>query len=741
VRKLLMRRIDISRTEDSRCAPLAGSASNRSKLILRAIGVTVAMTVSLCSHAASLGAINVVSALGQPLKAEIELSDVRPEDELVAHIASPEAYKAGGLTYPSGVQYLIDIASRANGEPYLQISSDHDITESFVSLLVELSWPSGRLTREYSFLLDPPGYVATQADAAEAQINAPVMPGNKLENPPLTQSASAIEIHTIPAEYVEESAAPKQASIDKSEQATTRIVKSGDVLQKIAAESKPVDVSLQRMLVALYRANADRFNGQNMNRIKAGEILRMPDSEEIDKVTQTEAVADIQAHEADWNVYRKKLADAASVHHEIETNRQVATGKITAPVADTPPVANESPGEVLRLSRGSAPGSPLIGRSVKKNADAEDVIVKAKAVEEEKMRVVLLKKNMEDMQRLLKLKSEDAALIASAEKSASSVPASGVAVIPVAATVKPAVQASVSWTAQLKSYLLPGAAVLLGGSGFAFIRRKTAKVKQTSVAASNTTVVEPPELTPVESSMGELTTPPAKQVIVHENEVDPVSEAKLLLSFGQADALAQTLSPVQAQNNQSTEAETAPDKLAVDLTEPAEKTARLLPDQTVGVTVTETVEAAPLSSGESAILNAAAKKEPVLPGPDDLIFAVSGTDQPKVDSSVQKPLEKVTGMEHIGDFLPDDIKAKQSSPVISLADTKRDMAEVHTPADKEVIAEKSDQWHEVATKLNLAKAYQEMGDEAESREILDEVVQEGDAAQKKEAQLLIMQLS
>ena len=115
---------------------------------MKLLCVTLSLTFGTLSHAVGLGGINVVSALGQPLKAEIELVDVSKSDKtaLTAHLASPDAYKGAGIEYPYGLTYRFQIESRANGAPYLKLSSNKEINDPFVSLLVELSWSSGSRT-------------------------------------------------------------------------------------------------------------------------------------------------------------------------------------------------------------------------------------------------------------------------------------------------------------------------------------------------------------------------------------------------------------------------------------------------------------------------------------------------------------------------------------------------------------------------------------------------------------------
>ena len=402
----------------------------KSLLMMQVLGLTAGLTLSAWGNAVGMGGINVVSALGQPLKAEIELVAVSKADKpsLVARLASPDAYKGAGLDYPYGAKYTFQIESRDNGEPYLKLSSSREINDPFVSLLVELSWASGKLMREYTFLLDPPGYVAIQPKSTVAPeiVAATVQESATIAPVPLNTETVKAEAEKPQSAPVEQSVAVEPVAKPVKTQARVKpaaadsvTVKRGDSLSKIAAQIKPDDVSLERMLVALYRANANQFDGRNMNRINVGKILRMPEQGTLDGVAQAEAVQEIHAQSADWNAYRQKLAVAATSSRQGESSSQVATGKITAPAADNAPVAAETAKEVLRLSKGEKPGDSAgaAARSAqdKKNAAAEDAIAKSKAIKEEKARAAMLEANIKDMQRLAKIKSEAAALAASVE--------------------------------------------------------------------------------------------------------------------------------------------------------------------------------------------------------------------------------------------------------------------------------------------------------------------------------------
>jgi len=570
----------------------------KSLVILKLLGVVAALMLSTTTvSAVGLGGINVASALGQPLKADIELVAISKaeKDSLVARLASPEAYKSAGLEYPYGNKFKFQIESRADGQPYIKASSAQPVNDPFVSLLVELTWSSGKLSREYTFLLDPPGYVPeqpaqaeVQAVAPEVQVAAPAAPEAAVSAVPEETAATPVEqaapvaavtpaeqaaasaVPAAPAETAakpEEQAAPAETAAKPVEQAAPEAaavpeikewltVQRGDTMYKIAEQHKLADVSLERMLVAMYRINADQFDGRNMNRIRAGKILHLPSQQELMSVSLPDAIKEIHAQAADWNAYRQKLASAAAVSNQSQAAQQVATGKISSSIADMAPVAKESAKEVLKLSKGEAPGDQVGtgagGKSMseqdKKNAAQEDAIAKNKALKEGQERTALLEKNIQDMQRLAQLKTEQAALaqppVTAAAKSAVSEVTATSAVKPTPVVQPKPKQAKpepslLDQVLDEPLYLAGGAAALLalGGLGFMVYRRK----KNSSDEDKDQPSADVGEITgrmtaPVFPSpeTGDFTSAAAAQAMAasQSDNVDPISEADLFLNFG-----------------------------------------------------------------------------------------------------------------------------------------------------------------------------------------------------------------
>ena len=197
------------------------------KSFLKAFWYFAGVAWSGMACAVGFGGINVTSSLGRPLAAEIELVAVEAADKasLNAHLASPEAFKGAGIDYPYALPKLkFTVETRANGDLYIKASSGLPVNEPFVSLLIELSWSSGRLLREYTFLLDPPGFVAEQPVVAEVKpiepvivapvVAAPVVepvpapvPETKVEAAPVVEAAVQIASEPVAVSAPEAAAA------------------------------------------------------------------------------------------------------------------------------------------------------------------------------------------------------------------------------------------------------------------------------------------------------------------------------------------------------------------------------------------------------------------------------------------------------------------------------------------------------------------------------------------------------
>jgi pilus assembly protein FimV len=395
------------------------------KSLVKILGLVISLVLSGFSCAMSMGDINVANTLGEPMNVLIELGTASKDEisSLSARLAPPEVFKDAGLDYPSGLPPLrFKIETNANGEPYIKITSVQPVNEPFVNLLVELVWSSGKLLREYTFLLDPPGYVPAQPKPAEVKpVEPSIVDVSELEpkgkeaiiKSPLPSTTPMVDEKKAVDEMP---AAVNKPVVNKPNESSNVAsgdikVKRGDNLSKLAHQIKSSEISLERALVALYHANADAFDGKNMNRLKIGKILHIPEQSELDNLSQVKAVKEIRVQADDWHAYRQKLAAASGLATGHES-RQETSGKISTSVAENAPAAKESVKEVVRLSKGEAPGDKTsAGGNAKAlhnkiHALEEEAISKSKALQESNERVVALEKNVQDLRRLIDLKSQ-----------------------------------------------------------------------------------------------------------------------------------------------------------------------------------------------------------------------------------------------------------------------------------------------------------------------------------------------
>ena len=566
------------------------------------LGSAVLAPISV--NAAGLGKLTVLSSLGQPLRAEIELTAVSAEEasELVAKLASPDAFRAANIEFnPALLSLRFEVEARG-ARQFIRITSSQAINEPFVDMLLELTWTNGRLVREYTFLLDPADMRTAQAPQVAGVAPRKTAPAAPAAAAPAPAAAPAAAPSTAPSAPAP--AAPREprssAAQEGAASSDSYAVRKGDTLGKIAGRLKPADVSLDMMLVALYRANPDAFAGNNMNRLKSGTILSVPDANTVKGTSQGEAHGVVVAHAADFNAYRNKLAGqvaAATPAKEAEA-QQSQTGKITAQVKERPTAVTESKDQ-LKLSKAGDAAS-----KAGKTGAVEDKIAKDRQMADASARVKELEKNVNDLEKLMEVKNKAAASaqqkasaaaaaaaspVASAPAKAAPAPAAPAAPAPAPAASAPAAAApaapapAASAPAEepakpakpkrvvaapppapvgpslvdtlMENITLIGAGVaaLLGGAALVVMRRRKAAAEDMSLASVETTGTLGDPGTTAHSLFAETGgqsvdtsnsvfnsnfAPSASQL--DTNEVDPVAEADVYIAYGR-DAQAEEI--------------------------------------------------------------------------------------------------------------------------------------------------------------------------------------------------------
>ena len=337
--------------------------------------------------ALSLGRITVQSALGEPLRAEVEVPEINVDEaaSLKASIASPEAFRAAGLDYNSAMASLqISLQRRTDGRAYIRISGDKAINDPFVDMILEARWASGRIVRDYTLLFDPP---KVRQAAPSVPTPAQVAPQSLVTQPP-----AAPQVRPAPAEEKPVAAA------------TALSVNPGDTAGKIATRIKPANVSLDQMLVAMLRSNPSAFVGDNINRIKAGSVINIPTAEQASATTAGEATRIIVAQSKDFNDFRRKLASSAPEIPVATADRQVS-GSVQAKVEDKKPVAATP--DKLTLTKGA-----LQGKAIEEQLAAE------RSAKEAASRAAEMARNISELSQLSAASSAAAPLAAASQTTA-----------------------------------------------------------------------------------------------------------------------------------------------------------------------------------------------------------------------------------------------------------------------------------------------------------------------------------
>lgn len=333
-------------------------------------GVFIGLSViSSLSYALGLGQLNTLSSLNEPFEAEIELLSTNSEElqTVSVQLASPEQFKSAGvdrLYQLSKLKFeILEDPSRGN---FLRITSQEPMREPYLNFLLEVNWAKGRLVREYTALIDPPTYDSgsrvAQTDTPSRIDELPIAETIPVEAPETTETQSDFTISQLPdatlvtdeqVESGEVVPAGRASSTTTSQPAQTTnrstsqnatsstgtyTTRSGDTLWGIAQSKRPnASLSVQQMMISLLNANPEAFSNNNINNLKTGQILRIPDTRSVDQITKEEAIALVKEHNTLWDDYRQGLAENVPFRPE---GAVTSSGTVdeSLPIAETQPI-------------------------------------------------------------------------------------------------------------------------------------------------------------------------------------------------------------------------------------------------------------------------------------------------------------------------------------------------------------------------------------------------------------------
>ncbi|WP_152224663.1 FimV family protein [Pseudomonas sp. SCB32] len=337
------------------------------------------------ANALELGEISSRAALGQTLSANIDLRGVGDlnAEEVVVSLASQQDFDRLGVDRSqlvTGLRFSSDIGK--NGRGVIHVTSQRPIQEPYVNFVLQVVWPQGRVVREFTLLLDPPSYVATPVTPPAAIATRPVLaPARQVAPSPVTASSAAAVTR---------------------ESADSYRIHRNDALWDIASRNRPSSsVSVMQTMLAIQQLNPDAFVDGNANRLKVGQVLRLPDEQQVRAQSHAQAVAHIETQNGEWRARRQAA---------LPQGRQLdATKRAEAGAAPVSVEARDS----LRLLSGHA-------ASKKDKAGAEQLAVLQEGLDsarregdEMRSRVADLQSQMEKLNKLVELKdAQIASLIA-----------------------------------------------------------------------------------------------------------------------------------------------------------------------------------------------------------------------------------------------------------------------------------------------------------------------------------------
>jgi len=736
--------------------------------MFRKSAVTAALffiTASSNLQALGLGDIDMQSALNQPMDAVIGLTSAGGVDlsKVNVTLASQAAHQRVGLSRSRILnEFDFNVEIDRQGNTIVRISSHGAVHEPFLEFLLELTWPNGHLLREYTVLVDPPITMpATPARPVTPVSRAPA--STAVAQPQSRQGLS----RTAPATV----RSPQPATAPSAE--SYGPIRRNDTLWSIAERLRPGnDISMHQMMLALQRKNPQAFANNNMNNLMAGVTLNVPSRDEILSVSASDAFAETKQQYSEW----KEGTQSAD---QDETTREAPAVAETDTSAEAV-ATTESRLQLMAPEDDAVEGSATSGDPVEATGDPSESSTEmlnqqlAMATEEAetnkaqstelRSQVAELEEQVETMARLLELKDDELAgmqqqlaAAATAEPTEAAPEEAEVEVVDETITSEEATTEDISEETAamvengndsrgivnklMDNPLLAGlgvlVALLLGG----FLWSSTRKRNHSGIFDDEMTLdkhmsavtgdVEKNRTSPV---INVNTTEPEQQLDSEpaNADSDPVTEADVYLAYGRIQQAEDVLQAALA---------TSPDDNAIRL--------KLLEVyHAAGNVAAFNREASNFRDGvteEDAVWVQVASMGHAL-SPDNNLYRAAAIHT--ADTNVDFDMD-LSDMENLADpdrpldsAANDDTDSELPESIEFNLDDSADVPASASDFDEEDASEGLlSTAEEVTTKLDLARAYLDMGDPEGARSILGEVMEEGNDEQKNEAEALISKLA
>ncbi|NMZ39211.1 FimV family protein [Pseudomonas proteolytica] len=380
------------------------------KLVL-AIAAASALSSGM-AQALQLGEMTLKSKLNQPLSVEIELLDVGglSASDIVPSLASSQAFVDAGVDRQAFLDELsFTPVLNPSGRSVVRVTSSKPLPDSYVRFLLQVQWPNGRLMRDYSVLLDPAKF---EQKAPEAIAPAPRL------------------------------APPAASSVSKAAEHTTT---SRDTLWEIAAKNRNGG-SIQQTMLAIQALNPGAFVDGNINRMKTGQVLRLPDPVQSTSLPQPQAIAEVTAQNAAWRQGRRGATNQAAGRQQLDATKRTQAGAAPSQTAAKDNLSLVSAEAAKAGVKGAAGDSKALNNKLAVTQESLDSTRREN--EELKSRMTDLQSQLDKLQRLIELKNNQLAKLqaeggAPAQPAAMPAELAAAPVAPAPATPAPAAEAPV----------------------------------------------------------------------------------------------------------------------------------------------------------------------------------------------------------------------------------------------------------------------------------------------------------
>lgn len=331
------------------------------RLMLRGMGISItvwALCVPGLAAALGVGEYELHSYLNEPLNMEVSLTDLRglTEEELRVSLAGEADFDRAGVerqAMHADLRFNIDL--RPNGTGVVTITTRQPVREPYVSFLVEYLWPTGRLLREYTVLLDPPSYAAG--------FNQPVAPARQQQPPSTAQQPARQATRPLATADAPAPAAPSSyRPADSSGPRRTHTVRADETLWRIASQNRPTgSVSVQQMMVVIQQMNQDAFINGNVNLVREGAVLRLPNEQEVREISTRDAIARVAEQNRQWREMLQARGLDTPSRQPLDGTPRTIEGSVAGRGQDSGRVTLVAPDSASGEGRGT--GSTSAGRT------------------------------------------------------------------------------------------------------------------------------------------------------------------------------------------------------------------------------------------------------------------------------------------------------------------------------------------------------------------------------------------